>query len=381
MRGSDEKKKKKGGKKELPAGQKTLDFFKKAATSSKTEEKKNPERTPVNPADFFKNSPGPASKPLPPSKIVKQAPKPAQKPSSSTTKISPSAKENTKAKAKKVSDDEFMDSDDSFESFTPITVKKPIPKSPKKETNPVEEKDPVKKETPKKKTPEAKKADPKKEVPKVISASSTSSQVSTSSVDFPAESKQEPVLSWVDKYKPTSLIELVGQNGEKSPMNKLMDWLRDWAKHNLGEGAKIKKRKFSGDKCKNKFYFTAKPAAWAASTDGTPFKAALLSGTPGVGKTTCAYMACKQLNLQLVEMNASDVRNKKHLEAKIGELSGSHQIEQFFGVKKCEPQDNNKVHHVLIMDEVDGMSGNADRAGVSKSKINSEKLPRCRSLN
>ena len=106
-----------------------------------------------------------------------------------------------------------------------------------------------------------------------------------------------------------------------------------------------------------------------AQSDGTPFKAALLSGTPGVGKTTCAYMACQQLGFQLVEMNASDVRNKKHLEAKIGELSGSHQIEQFFGVKKCVPQDNLKVHHVLIMDEVDGMSGNEDRAGVSDSFI------------
>lgn len=102
-----------------------------------------------------------------------------------------------------------------------------------------------------------------------------------------------------------------------------------------------------------------------SSQDGTSFKAALLSGSPGVGKTTCAYMACQQLGLQLVEMNASDVRSKKHLEAKIGELSGSHQIEQFFGAKKCAPQDNQKVHHILIMDEVDGMSGNEDRAGVS----------------
>ncbi|CAB3396451.1 unnamed protein product [Caenorhabditis bovis] len=169
-------------------------------------------------------------------------------------------------------------------------------------------------------------------------------------------------LPWVDKYKPKNVQQLVGQFGERSPMNKLLVWLRDWAKHNLGEGAKIKK---------------PKPAPWMAQQDGTPFKAALLSGSPGVGKTTCAYMACQMLGLKLVEMNASDVRNKKHLEAKVGELSGSHQIEQFFSVKKLVPQDNLKVHHVLIMDEVDGMSGNEDRAGVSEliQIIKESKIP------
>lgn len=34
-------------------------------------------------------------------------------------------------------------------------------------------------------------------------------------------------------------------------------------------------------------------------------------------------------------------------------------------VDRCLLTDDLKVHHVLIMDEVDGMSGNEDRAGVS----------------
>ncbi|CAI2354225.1 unnamed protein product [Caenorhabditis sp. 36 PRJEB53466] len=270
VRGNTEKKKKKSGKKELPTGQKTLNFMKKAATVKADEPKKRTEekhRTPVNPADFFKTTPE---------------------------------------------------------------------KSPRKE----EKLDTVN----------------KKSVPKV------SSQVSTSSVDL-QEKKPEPTLSWVDKYKPKRLVELVGQVSNDSPMNKLMGWLKDWARHNLGEGAKIKK---------------PKPAHFIVSSDGTPFKAALLSGSPGVGKTTCAYMACQQLGLELVEMNASDVRNKKCLEAKVGQLSGSHQIEQFFGAKQhCTPQDNQKVHHVLIMDEVDGMSGNEDRAGISEliQIIKDSKIP------
>ncbi|KAF1750916.1 hypothetical protein GCK72_017467 [Caenorhabditis remanei] len=355
VRGSDEKKKrvsKKDGKKALPPGQKTLDFMRKpstSSTSSRNEEpkKKNIEKTLVNPADFFKNSPAPSASKLP--KVTPKVVKTVEK-SATPVKISPSTKENTKAK--KVSDDEFVDSDDSFDNFKPITAAK---KTPEKKKEP--EKKELKKETSKKEPPV------KKEVPKVTSDVSSSSQVSTSSVVFPTKPKgPEPVLSWVDKYKPKRMDQLVGQNGEKSPMNKLMDWLKNWARHNLGEGAKIKK---------------PKPPPFMAQSDGTPFKAALLSGTPGVGKTTCAYMACQQLGFPLVEMNASDVRNKKHLEAKIGELSGSHQIEQFFGVKKCVPQDNLKVHHVLIMDEVDGMSGNEDRAGISEliQIIKDSKIP------
>uniref|UniRef100_A0A1I7U8H6 Replication factor C subunit 1 n=1 Tax=Caenorhabditis tropicalis TaxID=1561998 RepID=A0A1I7U8H6_9PELO len=372
VRGIDDKKKKKGGKKELPAGQMTLDFMRKPSSSSsiKTEDEKKKAvgKNLVDPSDFFKNSPAPSA-----SKLPKVAPKAAKvvKPSSPEKKISPSTKENTKTK--KVSDDEFVDSDDSFDNFVPITASKKTPEKKKKETvkeevtkkkETVKTKDSPKKDLSKKVLP---KESPKKEVPKktapppkVVSDSSSSSQVSTSSIVFPP--KPEPVLSWVDKYKPKRAGELVGQHGEKSPMNKLLDWLKDWAKLNLGEGAKIKR---------------PKPAPWMASQDGTAFKAALLSGSPGVGKTTCAYMACQQLGLKLVEMNASDVRNKKHLEQKIGELSGSHQIEEFFGTKKCVPQDNSKVHHVLIMDEVDGMSGNEDRAGISEliQIIKESKIP------
>lgn len=45
----------------------------------------------------------------------------------------------------------------------------------------------------------------------------------------------------MDKYKPAKPVELVGQLTEKSPYNKLMTWLRNWHKHNLGEGALEKK--------------------------------------------------------------------------------------------------------------------------------------------
>lgn len=37
-------------------------------------------------------------------------------------------------------------------------------------------------------------------------------------------------LLWVDKYKPTSLKNIIGQQGDQSCANKLLRWLRNWHK-------------------------------------------------------------------------------------------------------------------------------------------------------
>lgn len=367
---SDKKKNVKGQKKKkVDESQSKLTFAKKSLEKKKEEPKKRkePEEALINPADFFTMS-SPAVKktkkettPIKDEKKKKpETPKKKENPvkevekkitptkiekikekEPTPKKISPSQKENAKKSPKKEAiRDEFEDSDEDFLSSAPVKPKK-------KEKSPLKEVKKPKKEAEKKPVDVIKKVE-KIEKPPPSTPSSTS-EISTAD------------LPWVDKYKPKSMMQLVGQHGDKSPMTKLMGWLEKWAETNLGEAGKIKR---------------PKPAPWAAGSNGTPFKAALLSGSPGVGKTTCAYMACQLLGLKMVEMNASDVRNKKQLDAHVGQLSGSHQIDQFFG-KKALPQDNFKVNHVLIMDEVDGMSGNQDRAGISEliQIIKESKIP------
>ena len=79
---------------------------------------------------------------------------------------------------------------------------------------------------------------------------------------------------WVDKYRPTSTKQIIGQQGEKSNAKKLARWLQNWER-NYGQG---RGRKASG---------------WGSQEDGSVFRAALLSGPPGVGKTTTAVLVCK----------------------------------------------------------------------------------------
>uniref|UniRef100_A0A671L3V8 Replication factor C subunit 1 n=1 Tax=Sinocyclocheilus anshuiensis TaxID=1608454 RepID=A0A671L3V8_9TELE len=159
-------------------------------------------------------------------------------------------------------------------------------------------------------------------------------------------------LLWVDKYRPRSLKNLIGQQGDQSCANKLLRWLQNWHKHHSG---------------------TAKFGKFGSKDDGSGFKAALLSGPPGVGKTTTAALVCEELGYSYVEMNASCTRSKNSLKEVIAESLNNTSIKNFYtGASQTVSS-----KHVLIMDEVDGMAGNEDRGGIQEmiGLIKQSKIP------
>jgi len=78
--------------------------------------------------------------------------------------------------------------------------------------------------------------------------------------------------------------------------------------------------------------------------------AALLYGTSGTGKTSSVHAIASDLNLELIEVNASDVRNKESLEATVGMSIAQQSL--FFRGK------------IILIDEIDGVSGTKDRGGL-----------------
>lgn len=78
----------------------------------------------------------------------------------------------------------------------------------------------------------------------------------------------------------------------------------------------------------------------------------LLHGQAGTGKTSLAEAIAEQVGYEMVETNASDVRTKKKLKS---ELKEATRQASFFGTKK-----------LILIDEVDGMAGNADRGGTAE---------------
>ncbi len=143
---------------------------------------------------------------------------------------------------------------------------------------------------------------------------------------------------WVDKYAPNHLGELVGN---PKHVKDLREWLSSWrSKFLYGDGhqRKMKDRK------------------------DLDFAAALLSGPPGIGKTSAAHAVCRAEGFEPLEFNASDVRNKGGITALAESVMVTSNIVKFLSLKSKKAVNPYPNGQVLIMDEVDGMSG-GDRGG------------------
>jgi replication factor C large subunit len=118
-------------------------------------------------------------------------------------------------------------------------------------------------------------------------------------------------LPWVEKHRPKTLSDLVG-NSES--VNALKIWIESWS-------------------------------------SGTPSKrAALLIGPPGTGKTASVGAISNDLDMELVEFNSSDKRNKDSIETLVWRAASQMTLDG--------------RNRLILLDEVDGLSGTSDRGGV-----------------
>lgn len=140
---------------------------------------------------------------------------------------------------------------------------------------------------------------------------------------------------WTVKYAPTTTNMICGNKGQ---VEKLQAWLRAWP-----ENVRTKFKK--------------------PGKDGHGvFRAVMIHGPPGIGKTTAAHLAANLEGYDIVESNASDTRSKKLVETGLkGVLDTTSLLGYFAGDGKKVESGKKKL--VLIMDEVDGMSA-GDRGGV-----------------
>jgi len=80
-------------------------------------------------------------------------------------------------------------------------------------------------------------------------------------------------------------------------------------------------------------------------------KALILYGAPGTGKTSLAYAIASELDAEILELNASDLRDKKKVSEIIGEASLQKSL--FHKTK------------IILVDEVDGISAK-DKGGLAE---------------
>ena len=108
---------------------------------------------------------------------------------------------------------------------------------------------------------------------------------------------------WVDKYTPSTIAEIIGH---KEPIQQLTQFLQ------AGRGG------------------------------------ILIVGPPGIGKTTTVHVVARELGYKVAEHNASDTRSISLLRGMIA-----------LGMKRLQKE-------VVVMDEVDGLSGGGERGGIGE---------------
>jgi len=106
---------------------------------------------------------------------------------------------------------------------------------------------------------------------------------------------------WTDLYQPRNKIDLVGNEGLVAQME---DWLKDWDDIHIRGNKKVNNYRGGG--------FGGGGQQWN-NMPNVNAKAVLISGPPGIGKTSAARIVCRDLGFEVLETNASDTRNKNSI--------------------------------------------------------------------
>jgi replication factor C large subunit len=123
------------------------------------------------------------------------------------------------------------------------------------------------------------------------------------------------MTDWTEKYRPSSLSEL---RGNDKAVDQVRDWARNWDDH--GE-------------------------------------AAVLHGSPGIGKTSAAHALAADMGWDTVELNASDQRTADDIERYAGRAAGNSTLGGATGA------DDSGGRQLVVLDEADNIHGNYDRGG------------------
>jgi len=160
-------------------------------------------------------------------------------------------------------------------------------------------------------------------------------------------------IPWVEKYRPKSIREMaIPQAKVNGHRVALDDELRTFIKNFFNDIHKINEE----NKKIRTFNRNTDDKHQKEELKIPPEKAAvLLEGPPGIGKTSIVYALANDLNMEVVETNASDTRTRDALESKLKETTKSRGIMDFIVISKDK---------LILIDEIDGIYGVTDRGAV-----------------
>ncbi|KAI0819032.1 P-loop containing nucleoside triphosphate hydrolase protein [Irpex lacteus] len=157
---------------------------------------------------------------------------------------------------------------------------------------------------------------------------------STSTTSTPSES-----TLWVDRYRPQRFTDLLGDDRVH---REVMAWVKEWDYCVFGRkrGKKRAREEESVDE-------------WRRPQE----RIMLISGPPGLGKTTLAHVVAKQAGYSVYEINASDARSAQVVDDRIRPA-----LESGSKINSAKPT-------LVVVDEIDGATGGGENSAGFIAKL------------
>ena len=173
-------------------------------------------------------------------------------------------------------------------------------------------------------------------------------------------SKPKKSLLWTEKYRARNFMDLCGDDGT----NRLvLRWLKKWDPVVFPGAAK------------SKAALIRRPGMKQEAEEEKPHrKILMLTGPPGLGKTTLAHVCAKQAGYEVIEVNASDDRSRDVVKNRIRTSLGTESVKNITNRKSTDDGRPQKVAKpaCVIVDEVDGAvtgSGASGEGGFVRALI------------
>jgi chromosome transmission fidelity protein 18 len=171
----------------------------------------------------------------------------------------------------------------------------------------------------------------------------------TPSVEHPGYAvKSRKTLMWTEKYRARHFMELVGDDRTH---RQVLRWLKAWDPLVFPKSSKAKP------------VATKRPGA-ETEEEKPHRKILLLTGPPGLGKTTLAHVCARQAGYEVMEINASDERSRDVVKGRIRTSVGTESVKTGSTITTKSGQVKTIAHPLcVVVDEVDGVVGGSGGSG------------------
>ncbi|KAJ6130194.1 hypothetical protein N7512_002974 [Penicillium capsulatum] len=159
-----------------------------------------------------------------------------------------------------------------------------------------------------------------------------------------SKQKKAESMMWTEKYRARKFTDLIG---DERTHRSVLRWLKAWEPIVFPGLARSRIKKHGQEEDEERMHR----------------KVLLLSGPPGLGKTTLAHVCAKQAGYEVLEINASDDRSRDVVKGRIRDALGTENVKGA-NVELGDKKVRRAAKPVcVVVDEVDGVVGGTGTGG------------------